>query len=72
MVSSRVSRALINRKRPYKWKRKMPHAKRKHVPFGRFKVRIAFINKLACNFTITLLKSNMSILDYIQNDSITI
>ena len=69
MVSSRVSRALINRKRPYKWKRKMPHAKRKHVPFGGFKVRIAFINKLACNFTI---RSNMSILDYIQNDSITI
>ena len=54
MVSSRVSRALINRKRPYKWKRKMPHAKRKHVPFGRFKVRSAFINKLAFNFTITL------------------
>ena len=57
MVSSRFSRALINRKRPYKWKRKMPHAKAKHVPFGRFKVRIVFINKLTSNFTIILFQN---------------
>ena len=36
----------------------MPHAKGKYVPFRRFKVRIAFINKLTFNFTITLLKQN--------------
>ena len=54
MVSSRFSRALINRKRPYKWKRKMPHAKGKYVPFGRFKVRIAFMKKLTFDFTIII------------------